>query len=61
VRLAALARSPGITVKYRKPHHSGPDALDDVDDRLRIGIKQRLIVRGDCPLRGVSPAAQGVA
>jgi hypothetical protein len=60
-RLTALARPAGIAVKYRKPHDSWPDALDDVDDRPRIGVKERLIVRGHGSLRGVSPAAQGVA
>jgi hypothetical protein len=56
---AGLARSNAVD--YRKSHNGWANPLDDVDDRSRIGVKRSLIVATDGGLRGISPAAQGIA
>ena len=43
-----------------QPNDSGPNPVHNVDDRLRIGIEQCLVIRRNGVLRGVSPAAQGI-
>ncbi len=60
-RTGAAAGLPGRAGMDGKPHHGGADPVDNVDNRARISVKQRLIVAGDGIGYRRSPAAERVA